>query len=152
MRYTPLVPATALRYIPGSGTGCGGNGENRAWGQGARRGGPRAGAQGIWLSMRWGTGYSMYGPATMRSFLGFRLFNHPPALRVTEPRSSQVAWSQWMSSCRALLMVPHVLPWVVSSWLGHPVWMRGILAFARAELVMLGGGMPLAPVACLPTG
>ena len=47
-----------------------------------------------------------------------------------------------MSWCRASLMVPHVLRWVVSSGLGHPVGMRGILAFARAELIMLGGGMP----------
>ena len=37
-------------------------------------------------------------------------------------------------------MVPHVLRWPVSSGLDNPVWMRGILAFARAELMMFGGG------------
>ena len=50
-------------------------------------------------------------------------------------------------------MVPHVLRWVVSSRVEHPVSMRGILAFARAEFLMLGGGwLPWAPVALLPTG
>ena len=70
---------------------------------------------------------------------------------VTEPWLSQVAWSQSMSWCRALLIVPHVLRWVVSSGLGHALWMRGILAFARADLMMFGGRMPWAPVAFLPT-
>ena len=36
-------------------------------------------------------------------------------------------------------MVPHVLRWVVSSRVGHPVSMRGILAFARAQFMMLVG-------------
>ena len=49
-------------------------------------------------------------------------------------------------------MIPHVLRWVVSSELGHPVSMRGILAFARAELMILGGDeLPWAPVALLLT-
>ena len=48
-------------------------------------------------------------------------------------------------------MVPHVLRWVVSSGVGHPVSVRGILAFARAEFMMFGGdGMPWAPVAVDP--
>ena len=81
------------------------------------------------------------------------VFNHHPTLMVTEPWSIPVAWSRWMSWCRALLMVPHVLRWVVSSGVGHPVSMRGILAFARAEFMMLGGGRLLrAPVVLLPTG
>ena len=47
-------------------------------------------------------------------------------------------------------MVPLVLGWVVSSWVGHPVSTRGILAFARAEFMMLrGGGLPWVPVAVL---
>ena len=37
-------------------------------------------------------------------------------------------------------MVPHVRRWVVSSGVGHPVSMRGILAFARAEFMMSRGG------------
>ena len=58
-----------------------------------------------------------------------------------------------MSWCRALPIVLHVLRWVVSSGEGHPVWMRGILAFEGAELWMFwGGGLPWAPVALLPVG
>ena len=58
-----------------------------------------------------------------------------------------------MSWCRALLIVCHILRWVVSSGVGHLVSMRGILAFARAEFMMLGGnGLPWVPVAVLPTG
>ena len=57
-----------------------------------------------------------------------------------------------MSWGRALLMVPHVLSSVASSGVGHAVWMRSILAFARVELMMLGGGLPWAPVALLTTG
>ena len=50
-------------------------------------------------------------------------------------------------------MVPHVRRWVVSSGVGHPVSMGGILAFARAEFVMLRGGqLPWVPVAVFPTG
>ena len=50
--------------------------------------------------------------------------------------------------CRALLMVPQFLRWEVSSGVGHPVWMRDIVAFARAELMILRGGLPWAPVEC----
>ena len=81
----------------------------------------------------------MKGPATLHSVSGFRGFNHPPTLMVTEPWSIQVACSWSMSWCRALLMVPQDLRWVVSSGAGHPVLMRGILAFARTELMILGG-------------
>ena len=50
-------------------------------------------------------------------------------------------------------MVPHVRRWVVSSWVGHHVSMRGSLAFARAELMMLrGSGLPWEPVAVFPAG
>ena len=50
-------------------------------------------------------------------------------------------------------MVPHVQRLVVSSGAGHPVSMRGILAFARAEFMMLrGGGLPWVPVAVFPVG
>ena len=71
---------------------------------------------------------------------------------VTDPWSSQVASFRSMSWCRDLLMVVHPLRWVVSFGQGHPVWMRGILAFVRAELMMLGGGLPWALVVLLPTG
>ena len=37
-------------------------------------------------------------------------------------------------------MVPQVLRCVVSSEVGHPVSMRGILAFLRPEFLRLGGG------------
>ena len=48
-------------------------------------------------------------------------------------------------------MVPHVRRWVVSSGAGHPVCMRGILAFARAEFMMFGvGGLSWVPVAVFP--
>ena len=46
-----------------------------------------------------------------------------------------------MSWCRALQMVPHVLQWVVSLGVWCPVSIRGILAFARAELTMLAGAV-----------
>ena len=50
-------------------------------------------------------------------------------------------------------MVLHVLRRAVSSAVGHPVSMRGILAFARAEFMMFGGdGFPWVPVAVLPAG
>ena len=50
-------------------------------------------------------------------------------------------------------MVPHILRWVVSSGLGHHVSMRGILAFARAEFMMLrGGGLLWVPGTMLPAG
>ena len=50
-------------------------------------------------------------------------------------------------------MVPHVPLWVVSSGAGHPVSMRGILAFARVEFMMLrGGGLPWVPVAVFSAG
>ena len=55
--------------------------------------------------------------------------------------------------CRVLLMVPHVRRWVVSSGVGHPVSMRGILAFARAEFMMFrGGGLLWVPAVVLPAG
>ena len=58
-----------------------------------------------------------------------------------------------MSWCRVLLMVPHVRRWVVSSGVGHPVSMRGILAFARAEFMMFrGGGLSWVPAAVIPAG
>ena len=58
-----------------------------------------------------------------------------------------------MSWCRVLLMVPHVRRWVVSSRVGHPVSMRGILAFARAEFMMFrGGGLSWVPAAVFPAG
>ena len=121
-------------------------------GRGARRGGPWAGALGSGHPCRWVQGSVCRVPPPCMFFLGFRLFNHPLALMVTEPGPSQGAWSQSMSWCRALLMVPHVLRCVVFSGVRHPIWMRGILAFARAELMILGGGMPWPPVALLPTG
>ena len=89
-----------------------------------------------------GTTFRMQGPATLRSFYRFRLCSHPPARIVTEPCSSQVAWSRSMSWCRALRMVPHVMRRVVSSGVPCPVSIRGILAFARAELTMLAGALP----------
>ena len=47
-------------------------------------------------------------------------------------------------------MVSHVLQSVASSGAGHPVWIRGILAFARAELMMFLGVVP--PGAVLSMG
>ena len=41
-----------------------------------------------------------------------------------------------MSWCRARLMVPYILKGVILSGFGHPVWMKGILVFARAEFVV----------------
>ena len=49
------------------------------------------------------------------------LFNDPPTLMVTEPWSIQVVWSRSMLWCRALLIVPHVLRWMVSSRVVHLV-------------------------------
>ena len=42
----------------------------------------------------------------------------------------------------ARLMVPHVLRSVASLGVGHPVWMKGILAFERPEVMMFLGGVP----------
>ena len=39
-------------------------------------------------------------------------------------------------------MVPHVLWSVVLSGVGHPVWMGGILAFARAKFMKFVGVVP----------
>ena len=41
--------------------------------------------------MPYGTGCKTWGPANVRSFLGFKLLSHSPALIVTEPWSIQVA-------------------------------------------------------------
>ena len=50
-------------------------------------------------------------------------------------------------------MVLHVRRWVVSSGVGHPVSMRGILAFARAEfMIFRGGGLSWVPAAVFPAG
>ena len=112
-------------------------------GGGGRGAGPRAGALGRDHPCRWVRDIVCRSPATLRSFWGFKVLNHPTTLMVTEPWWIQVAWWRSMSWCKALLMVTHVRRWVVSSGVGHPVSMRGILAFARAEFMMLrGGGVP----------
>ena len=54
-----------------------------AWAQGCPQGGSRGQNPEQRSSMRWGTSYGLWGPATLRSFLGFKLLIHPPALIVT---------------------------------------------------------------------
>ena len=131
-----------MRVMAGTGRG----------GRGARRRDPRAGALGSGHPCRGARGRVCRALPPCEVFWGFRVFNHPPTLMVTEPWSIQVAWVRSMSWDRALLMVLHVLRWVVSSEVGHPVSMRRILAVARAEFMMLGGGgLPWAPMALLST-
>ena len=108
--------------------------------RGARREDPRAGAPGSGHPWRGVQGIVCRALPPCAVFWGFRVINQPPTLMVTEPWSIQVAWSLLMLWCRALLMVPHILRWVASSGVGHLGSMRGILAFARAELMMFGGG------------
>ena len=59
VRYTPLALGTVLRWIPGSGAGCGGSGWNKAWGHGCPHGGSPVRSPGQGPSMSCGTGYRM---------------------------------------------------------------------------------------------
>ena len=122
-------------------------------GRGGRGGGPRAAVLGRGHPCRGVRDIVCRAPPPCVFFLGFGVFNHPPTLMVTEPWSIQVAWSRSMSWCRVLLMVPHVRRWVVSSGAGHPVSMRGIVAFASAEFMMFRDGYLLwVPVAVFLAG
>ena len=111
-------------------------------GRDAHRWGPRVGVLGRGHQFREAPGIRCRVPPPCGVFLGFKLLSQTLAMILTEPGFIQVAWSPSMSWCRACLMVPHVLRWVVWSRVWHPGWMRSILAFARAVLTMFSGEAP----------